>query len=224
MCQSSELGGVKNQVNRTRRGRIQMLLLLSCFALPVIASYFAYYVVRPVGGMTNYGFLIAPQRPIPPTLRVEEGRFPQDLAGDALPLAGRFEKKWLLISVHPALACTQACVKKLFFMRQLRVGQGSERFRLVPLWLMTDKASVASSLLMAYGDTQAAVQFLRADAQALEAWLPVESGHTMEDYLYLVDPQGNLMMRFPASPDATRMRKDLSKLLKWNAIGKGQGA
>jgi hypothetical protein len=37
--------------------------------------------------------------------------------------------------------------------------------------------------------------------------------------IYLVDPLGNLMMRFPEDPDPSRMKKDLSKLLKWSRVG-----
>ena len=45
---------------QTRRGRIQMLLLLLACASPVIASYFAFYVVKPQGGKTNFGTLVYP--------------------------------------------------------------------------------------------------------------------------------------------------------------------
>jgi hypothetical protein len=45
---------------RTRRGRIQMLLLLLACASPVIASYFTYYVIKPTGGKTNLGTLVYP--------------------------------------------------------------------------------------------------------------------------------------------------------------------
>ena len=38
---------------QTRRGRMQMLFLLLACAAPVIASYFAYYVIKPEGGKTN---------------------------------------------------------------------------------------------------------------------------------------------------------------------------
>jgi len=43
---------------RTRRGRLQMLFLLLACAAPVLASYFAYYVIKPAGGKTNFGVLV----------------------------------------------------------------------------------------------------------------------------------------------------------------------
>ena len=39
------------------------------------------------------------------------------------------------------------------------------------------------------------------------------------DHIYLVDPNGNVMMRWPASPDMKRMLKDLERLLKASQIG-----
>jgi hypothetical protein len=37
--------------------------------------------------------------------------------------------------------------------------------------------------------------------------------------VFLVDPLGNLMMRFPKDPDPNRMKKDLIHLLKVSRIG-----
>ena len=38
-------------------------------------------------------------------------------------------------------------------------------------------------------------------------------------HIYLVDPRGNVMMRWPAQPDFRRMLKDLERLLKASQIG-----
>ena len=38
-------------------------------------------------------------------------------------------------------------------------------------------------------------------------------------HIYLVDPLGNVMMRWPAKPDMRRMLKDLERLLKASQIG-----
>ena len=34
------------------------------------------------------------------------------------------------------------------------------------------------------------------------------------DHIFVVDPLGHLMMRFPPNPDPSRMLKDLSRLLR----------
>src|SRR5690242_9998566 len=56
---------------RTRVGRIKMLLVLLVCAAPVVASYFTYYVIRPQG-RSNYAELIDPQRPLPEALPLRD--------------------------------------------------------------------------------------------------------------------------------------------------------
>lgn len=196
-----------------RRGRIKMIWLLLFCASPVIASYLAYYVFQPVGGVTNYGTLITPVQPIPLDLNVV------DEAQSIHHLATLFDKKWLLVSIDNAATCSSACVKKLFLMRQLRIAQGPQRARIVPVWLMTDEAKIDPMIVHAYGGAYAATRFLRAPTETLLRWLPTEKNKSPRDYIYLIDPLGYLMMRFPADPDVKKMRQDISKLLKWNVIG-----
>ncbi|WP_020202637.1 MULTISPECIES: SCO family protein [Cupriavidus] len=195
---------------RTRRGRIQMLLLLLVCASPVIASYLTYYVFRPAGGTTNYGALIEPQRPMPAVQVANERAEPVPLDS--------FKGKWLLISADGA-ACGEACARKLFTIRQLRAGQGQDRERIVPVWLVSDDGPIDARLSAAYNEPYAGVRFLRAPRDALQKWLPPDAGARIEDTLYLVDPLGNLMMRFPKDPDPQKMSSDLKKLLKYSHIG-----
>jgi sugar lactone lactonase YvrE len=42
-------------------------------------------------------------------------------------------------------------------------------------------------------------------------------------HLYLVDPHGNVMMRWPATADRKRMLKDLERLLRASQIGHNHG-
>ena len=54
------------KANNKGRGRWKLLAVLAVCAAPLIASYFTYYVIKPKGGVTNYGALIDPrQYPIP---------------------------------------------------------------------------------------------------------------------------------------------------------------
>jgi cytochrome oxidase Cu insertion factor (SCO1/SenC/PrrC family) len=182
------------------------LLALVC-AAPVVASFLAYYVFKPTGGTTNYGALIEPQRPIPDSLVVT------DAAGKPLKLAS-LRGRWLMISVDGS-ACDRACVTKLYFMRQVRATQGPERERIVTVWLRTDGGAVADIIKHAYPDTD----MLVADPAAVAAWLPADAGTRDTDHIYVVDPNGNLMMRFPKDPDPTKIKVDVTKLLKWSSIG-----
>jgi hypothetical protein len=190
-----------------QRGRWMLLLIALICAAPVIGSYFAYYVIKPAGGTTSYGALVEPQRPIPESLVVtDESGKPMNLTS----LRGR----WLLLSVDSS-TCDKACVTKLYFMRQVRATQGPERERVVEVWLRTDSSNVADVIQKAYPDTKKLI----ADPSALAAWLPVNAGTTLTDHIFVVDPNGNLMMRFPKDPNPSKIKSDITKLLKWSSIG-----
>ncbi|HEY3597842.1 MAG TPA: cytochrome C oxidase subunit I [Paraburkholderia sp.] len=189
------------------RGRWMLLLLALVCAAPVVASYLAYYVFKPTGGTTSYGTLIDPQRPIPASLVVtgEDGK-PMKLAS----LRGR----WLMISADSS-TCDKACATKLYFMRQVRATQGGERDRIVTVWLRTDTAKVPAAIETAYPDTD----MLVADPSEVAAWLPADAGTQVTDHIYMVDPNGNLMMRFPKDPNPSKIKGDVSKLLRNSGIG-----
>lgn len=190
-----------------KRGRWVVLAIGLLCAAPIIASYLTYYVIKPKGGTTNYGTLIEPQRPISAALIVK------DETGKTMSFAS-LRGRWLMISVDRS-ACDKACATKLYFMRQVRATQGGERERLLTVWLRTDSDAVPAVIEQAYPDT---LKFV-ADPAALSAWLPAEAGTTDVDHIYLVDPNGNLMMRFPKQPDPTKIKRDVTRLLKWSSIG-----
>ncbi|GAB3770963.1 cytochrome c oxidase subunit I [Ramlibacter monticola] len=200
---------------RTRSGRWKMLLVAIVCAAPVLASYFTYYVVRPEG-RRSYGELIEPQRPIPSITGT-------DLAGQAVSLP-TLQGQWLLVSVAGG-GCEDACERHLYLQRQLREGLGKDKDRLDWVWLIPDGAPVRESLRPALA--QATV--LRVDGAQLAQWLAPAHGRQLTEHLYLVDPMGHWMMRFPPTQDvagATKIRKDLERLMRasagWDQAGRGK--
>jgi hypothetical protein len=191
---------------RTRRGRWKMLVVAAVCAAPVIASYLAYYVVRPEA-RRSYGELIEPQRPIPSITGT-------DLAGKTVSLP-TLQGQWLLVSVASG-ACDAECERHLYLQRQLREGLGKDKDRLDWVWLVSDDVPVRDALKPAL--RQAIV--LRVDAGQLAQWLSPASGRRLADHLYMVDPMGHWMMRFPPTNDAAgaaRVRGDLERLMRASA-------
>lgn len=197
---------MRDAASHTASGRWKMITVLLVCAAPVLLSYFTYYVIRPEG-RRNFGELVNPQRPLPAlATQTLDGR-----AGQLAALKGQ----WLLMSVASA-ACDSACQQRLYFQRQLREAMGREKERLDRVWLVTDGANPDSRLSPAL----AASTVLRVPAEDLARWLPPAAGQRMEDHLYLVDPLGNLMMRFPANMDAAgaaKAKRDLDRLLRASA-------
>lgn len=198
---------------RTARGRWKLLAVVAVCAAPLLASYFMYYVVQPKGGETNYGTLIdARQYPIPVMASKHLDGRPAALAD--------YQGKWIMLKVGPS-DCSAACQDQLFAMRQLRTMQGKAMERVERVWLITDEQPLDTMLLRVNDGTH----MLRAPAATVSQWLPVEPGERADEYVYLIDPLGNLMMRFPkgaVSSDTARVgkvHKDIAKLLKASAIG-----
>ncbi|MEA9603108.1 hypothetical protein VC159_01425 [Polynucleobacter sp. JS-JIR-II-c23] len=195
---------------RTRRGRIQMLLLLLACASPVLASYFAYYVIKPEGGKTNFGTLVYPAQEFNATWL-------------DTPLQG----KWTLLVARPAGEChiqDKQCIEALFLMRQTKVAMGRESERLQLIWVNTDGKPVDPEVLKIYDEKTAGLKVLtlpsdpkqRAD---FETWLNKEG---VGQEIQLIDPSPAKMMYFPVtnSPkEFSSMKKDLEKLLKLNHKG-----
>jgi hypothetical protein len=195
-----------DDAQRTVRGRWKMLAVMLICAAPVIASYFTYYVVRPEG-RRNYGELIDPQRPLPDQAATS-------LDGKALNLR-QLKGQWLLVSVAGG-ACDEACRQHLYLQRQLRESLGKEKDRVDWVWLVADDAPVAQALMPALRDATV----LRVSQAQLAQWLAPANGQPLGSHLYLVDPIGNWMMRFPAALDlqgASSAKRDLERLLRASA-------
>ena len=192
---------------QTRIGRWKMLLVLSVCAAPVIASYVTYYLVRP-DGRRNFGELITPQRTLPDLQATELNGTPFNLQA--------LKGQWLLVSVGGG-ACDSTCGRYLYLQRQLREGLGREKDRLDRVWLIDDAVPVGPELQSAL----TAVTVLRLPRADLQRWLEPVSGAELRDHLYVVDPMGNWMMRFPAQLDATQAaqaKRDLERLLRASAF------
>ncbi len=128
---------------------------------------------------------------------------PRPLAGE--PLAA-LRGKWVMV-MFDAAACDAYCEKKLYYMRQVRRAQGKDQGRIERLWIVTDGGTPRADVLAAIEGTHL--------SRTSPAGFPGE----LRDHIYLVDPLGNLMMRFPRDPDPSRMLKDLQRLLKYSGIG-----
>ena len=191
---------------RTRSGRLKMLLMLLICAAPVIASYMAYYWWQP-DARHHHGELITPPRDLP--LLMTRNLYGQPVALSSL------KGQWLLVVVAPG-ACGERCETNLYLQRQLREALGKDKERLDRVWLVQGDAPVRDALLPAL--EQATV--LHVDASLLNAWLQPSRGHDLQDHLYVVDPMGNWMMRFPANMDvhsASKARRDLERLMRASA-------
>lgn len=185
---------------RRRRGRLVAAAIFVVCALPFAAALIAYWFFPPAG-RTNYGDLLEPKTPTPVHLERLDGR--------AFALAD-LKGKWVMLQVD-APECGQPCQAKLFNMRQSRLAQGDNADRIERVWLVAGGGAPPAELARLY---EGAV--LARAAPELVAALP---GAEARDHIYLIDPRGNLMLRFPKDADPKRMIGDLRRLLKYSSSG-----
>ena len=205
-------------------GRLKMLLLFLVCAAPVVASYVTFYFVKP-DQRINYGELLE-VKPLPDAaLTLLDGK-PFKLS--------EFKGKWLLVTLDGG-ECADACTKKLYNMRQVRTALGKDRDRVERAWIITDDAQLSTMTMREYDGTRMLRTRDSALLRAFPAAAMAGSGATNatnnaatnansakgipSDHVYLIDPLGNLVLRFPKNEEPARMKKDLDRLLKYSRIG-----
>jgi cytochrome oxidase Cu insertion factor (SCO1/SenC/PrrC family) len=199
-----------DQAARPSRSRQQIWILIGAFVAPLALAFLLYYGlnVRP-HGTTNKGDLIHPAVPLP---EVElPGAADQPLAADAL------RGKWSMVYIGDG-ACDVRCREALTLMRQTRLALGDKMDRVQRVFLISgnccDQAYLAaeqSDVLLGRIDNSA--------GQTLLETFPDTSRAATSGRIYLVDPLGNLMMKYEADAPQKGLLEDLKKLLKLSHIG-----
>ena len=175
------------------KSRLFLLFLFFVCALPLALSYFTYYVWKPERRM-NYGELLDLRKL--PAINL--------ITLDGKPLgAGALGGKWVLMQIDRS-SCDEGCQNRLYAMRQSRLAMGVKKEKLETLWLIADQGQPADRLLQ----QPQGMRIARGEA-AYEASFPVPS----QGRIFLLDPSGRLVLRYPENPDPARMIRDLARLL-----------
>lgn len=177
-----------------------MIAAVAC--APLIAAYTLFHLWRPTA-FTNYGQLLTPT----PIAALDAGR----MEGKPFTL-GALRGKWVFLMVDSG-RCAEECRNKLYKMRQVRLTQGRDMERIERAWLIDDNVAAAADLVSEYQGTHV----VSARGSALLSQLPADA--SVRDHIYIVDPLGNLMLRYPRDADPGRMKKDVSRLLRVSQVG-----
>ena len=182
---------------RRRRARRTIVLLAAIAIAPVAASYAVYYFF-PRDVQANHGTLL-PTAPAPALEGVRADGRPFRLA-DA-------RGQWLLV-VNAGERCAEACERMLYATRQARTMQGREQDRVARALIVTGVDPLPAEPAATPGLVVARVD--AAAAGRLPGGPPS---------IIVIDPLGNLVLRYPADPDIKGLAKDLTRLLKASRIG-----
>lgn len=198
------------QADHPPRSRKQVWVLIAVFFAPLILAFLLYYGlgVRPPGS-TNKGDLIHPPVTLP---EIElPGAAEQNLPANVL------RGKWTLVFIGDG-ACDNRCREALTLMRQTRLALNDDITRVQRLFLSTGNCCDSNYL----DQEHRGLLLGRIDNPAGRAWLetfPDAAEATTHGRIYLVDPLGNLMMKYEPDAPQKALLEDLKKLLKLSHIG-----
>ena len=186
---------------KTRRGRLQLVLIAGVFLGPLALATWMYYAgqLQPEG-RTNHGALLEPIVNLP------------DVVADS-PLHAHNDDHWVLLYANDT-ACGEDCSYSLYTLRQSRLMLGAEMDRVVRVFL--------------HGDTLPDTVFLAEEHEGLVALQDSALQEVLNNKkpadleaggYYLIDPLGNLVLYFRPDIDPRDMVDDIKRLLKLSRIG-----
>jgi hypothetical protein len=179
-----------------RRNRRPLYVLIALFFVPLSIAFFMYYGSgwRPAG-QTNHGELLAPVRALPE---------------EAVALRG----KWSLVYVGEG-RCDEDCRTALIFARQTRLSLNQDMQRVERVFIATGACCDREYL----DKDQPGIKLIAipdaASSATVRAFPEADRSHA----LFVVDPLGNLVLRYDVRQSPKGLLSDLQKLLKLSHIG-----
>ncbi len=201
---------VAPQTSRSRaKNRLLLLFIILLFVIPLATAWLL--VDRwQSDNTTNHGQLLNPVQPTPPlNLQLADGG-----TLDTAYLRGR----WTLLYIGNSRDCDENCRTGLYKIRQVRLALGKDMNRAQTLFAMDE---LPDAKLRSWLDREhPAMTRGRADAVTLAFFAEAFPGATSTgEWIYLIDPLGNLLMRYNVESDAKGILDDLKHLLKLSTIG-----
>jgi len=189
--------------------RIKLVALIAVFLSPFIGGWLALYVfnVKPTSG--NYGTLVEPVKRLDwPEFETMEGESQQ----------GGFGRKWTFL-LFAGESCDEQCRSNLFYMRQIRTLLGRDTMRLQNVMISSQPLSEATKIYLQNFPNLKVVEDNRDPDLYRQFYLEGYGEVGDLPKMYLIDPDQNLMMHYPAESDQNRVLEDIKKLMKLSQIG-----
>ena len=198
-----------------RRSRISLIFVLGMFAAPLAIAWLVLSIFpewMPTG-KANHGELVSPVRPLPAFQL-------QTLSGESVDETF-FRGKWTIVYLAQG-GCDRPCVEQLYNIRQVRLAQGKniDRLQRLLLWQDDGTSSEKRMELQKHFPGQVIVPLSgQGTAALLDPFVLDETPPLAAGRIYLVDPQGYLMMSYEPEDEPRGMIKDLERLLKYSSLG-----
>ncbi len=198
-----------------RKNRATLIALFVIFFTPVIIAYSAYFTGWFNKASQNRGELLVDQE----VLDIEDFEFVKDgkvITGE------EFETLYWWVMPIDRTQCDNECLKlNIYMLNQTYQGLGKEAKRINPMVVLAKgEEPIDDKFPTAYSEfSNIGVKALEKTRSGLNKDLPA-------NFIYLVDPLGNIFMRYelakddPQAPKISKdMREDVRRLFKFSRLG-----
>jgi hypothetical protein len=195
------------------KNKRKLLSIFAWFLIP-LAVAFTWYKLLPEdyrpASMTNSGQLLDP------VFTLTEFNY-QSINDEAFGNED-VEKVWTLLHFIEG-ECEAACSESLYNTRQMRISFGKDIDRLDRVAVVSSSVKSESNRKMwaSHPDLKVLIGTGKGMGQQIENEVP--QFNRSSNAVYLLDPLGNVVMRFPATLEVKLMKKDIKKLLKLSHVG-----
>ncbi|MCB1777483.1 MAG: hypothetical protein KDI50_08600 [Candidatus Competibacteraceae bacterium] len=186
------------------------MFVIACFVLPLVTAWLLLADNWRPSGSAQHGELLKPAQPLPNLLLTPIAGHPWNAAA--------LHNHWLMVYVGGTTNCNEHCRAALYDMRQVRLALGKEIVRVSTVLLLDEmpEADFREWLAVEHAEMLAGVASVEIRNAFLQAF--PEAGQ-VGAWIYLVDPLGNLLMRYPTTVNPGGILKDLKRLLRLSKIG-----
>jgi cytochrome oxidase Cu insertion factor (SCO1/SenC/PrrC family) len=199
-----------NTPQQIKKNPYTIWFVVLSFVAPVILAYVMYFF-GDIKSFTNHGEILNP------IVHISSFNLKDD-DGKVIP-EKELASKWRIISFL-GKDCDERCASRLFDTRQIYASLGKERDRVLRMFVHLEPAD--DSLLKLIAETHPNVVHVNGDKaaiiNALGGNVRVDAGVDSNE-TYIMDPMGNVMMRFTQDQPNKDFLQDLRKLLKASQIG-----
>lgn len=189
--------------------RVKLLAFIGVFLAPFIGGWMAMYVFEVRPNNANYGTLVQP---------VKKLNWPELVSTTGERYENGFGRKWSFVMLSNG-ECSELCRSNLYYMRQLRTLLGRDTSRISNIFISTQ--SLDAELQSFFEDYPNFIVIETGNEKLFLEQFQIEGGEAVGDapLMYLVDPDQNYMMYYPAENDQNKILEDIRKLIKLSQIG-----
>jgi len=184
-----------------KKNRKSLVAMFSIGLVPVLVAYLVYVFFPQIlpTTTTNQGQLITPS-----------------ISGEQIDLVIEAQK-WSLV-IPLADNCNEDCEKRFYYAKQVNVALGKETERVKRIMITTafSDAEKIRSLKKEFPDM---ILFEVDKNLAINAFSQVVVNFFSGEHIFLMDPNGNIMMYYTLDKAGQPMLKDIKFLLKVSSIG-----